>query len=95
MQVTACITPVVLQQLSGLIFAAAPLLLLTNFFPAHQDFESTCKGCKLCKLVTGDEIMVNSNNGDTMKIKPGSCCHTTGVIYAVIQKVHSLKYVNF
>ena len=60
----------------------------------QEEGPSTCKGCKLCRLMSREEVVVNRNNGATVKIKPGSCCQTTGVIYAISCKKCQKIYVG-
>ena len=53
-----------------------------------------CKGCKLCKIMSPHDIIINKNNGAKVKIKPGANCKTTGVIYAVNCKKCEQIYVG-
>ena len=42
-----------------------------------------CKGCKLCKIINNEDIVINKNNGAQVRTKKGGHCQSTGVIYAV------------
>ena len=42
-----------------------------------------CKGCKLCKIINNEDILINKNNGAQVRTKKGGHCQSTGVIYAV------------
>ena len=53
-----------------------------------------CKGCKLCKIMSRNDTIINKNNGAEIKIKPGSNCKTTGIIYAINCKRCEQIYVG-
>ena len=55
---------------------------------------ATCKGCKLCRLLSPNEVIINKNNGAQIKVKPGATCKTTGLIYAVTCKKCDQIYVG-
>ena len=55
---------------------------------------AACKGCKLCRILSPDEVITNKNNGAQVKIKPGATCKTTGLIYAVTCKKCQQIYVG-
>ena len=55
---------------------------------------SKCKECRLCKLMSSKDTIINENNGAQVKIKPGGTCKTTGVIYAVNCKKCKQIYIG-
>ena len=56
--------------------------------------ESSCKGCKICKLINNDNTITNKAAGITKKTKSGGTCKSKGVIYSVNCKKCNLMYIG-
>ena len=56
--------------------------------------EEKCKGCILCKQMRKEKTVTNKKTGIIVNAKPGACCKTKGVIYAVNCKKCNLMYIG-
>ena len=45
-----------------------------------------CKGCQLCDKMSDKDTLTNRKNGVSVCIKPGGCCQSSGVVYAIYCK---------
>ena len=48
--------------------------------------DTCCKGCQLCDKMSDKETITNKKNGVSVGVKPGGCCQSSGVVYAIYCK---------
>ena len=56
--------------------------------------EVPCKGCKICKMMTPKQIVVNEKSKQVVTVKPGATCNTENVVYALNCKKCKQIYVG-
>ena len=53
-----------------------------------------CKGCQLCNKMSDKETITNKKIGVSVCIKPGGCCQSSGVVYAIYCKKCDEIYIG-
>ena len=53
-----------------------------------------CKGCQLCDKMSDKDTLTNRKNGVSVCIKPGGCCQSSGVVYAIYCKKCDEIYIG-